>query len=163
MKEQLIFVGALIVLMLLVPLFLIGFDFWAGIRKAKKRGEKIRSDKMQRTVQKISKYYNMILALTVLDILQMTCCVFFHLFNGWGLYTFPVLTLGAVAFVSRIEIKSIYEPADAKEAKEIKEAKALAETLAEAVLAHRQDPKEIAEALAKCLIKENENNQNAEA
>lgn len=152
MKEQLIFVGILVVAMLFVPLVLIGLDFWAGIRKAKKRGEKIRSDKMQRTIQKISKYYNMILALVVLDVLQITCCVFLHIFNGWGLYTFPLLTLCAVAFVSAIEIKSIYEPADAKERKEMKEVAALAQAIVE----HRQDPKEIAQAIAEYLNNEKE-------
>ena len=35
---------------LLTPLFFIGFDFWAGNRKAKQRGERIYSDKWQRTV-----------------------------------------------------------------------------------------------------------------
>lgn len=29
---------------LMTPLFFIGFDFWAGIRKAKQRGEKITSE-----------------------------------------------------------------------------------------------------------------------
>lgn len=34
-----------------VPLVFIALDFWAGIRKAKQRGEEITSDRWQRTVQ----------------------------------------------------------------------------------------------------------------
>lgn len=36
---------------LVVPLVFIALDFWAGIRKAKQRGEEITSDGWQRTVQ----------------------------------------------------------------------------------------------------------------
>ena len=49
-SEQLIVVLFLVVGLLVVPLLLIGLDFWAGIRKAHTRGDRIRSDKMQRTV-----------------------------------------------------------------------------------------------------------------
>ena len=35
--------------LLVTPILFVALDFWAGIRKAHQRGEKIRSDKMQRT------------------------------------------------------------------------------------------------------------------
>ena len=36
--------------LLVTPILFVALDFWAGIRKAHQRGEKIRSDKMQRTL-----------------------------------------------------------------------------------------------------------------
>ena len=69
---------------------------------------------------KVSRYYNGIFALMVLDVMQISGFVFLHLYNGWDAYTFLLFTFAAVGFVAVVEIKSIYEPADAKESKEIK-------------------------------------------
>lgn len=141
--EQIIVLTWIMVGLLFAPLLFIGLDLWAGIRKAKARGTKIRSDKLQRTINKISRYYNAVLAMVVLDAVQITGCVFLHVYNGWTLYTFPLFTLIGIGYVATVEIKSIYEPADAKEAKEQREVAALAKAIAE----HRQDAKEIAEAV----------------
>lgn len=146
-SEQLIVVLFLVVGLLVVPVLLIALDFWAGIRKAHTRGDRIRSDKMQRTIQKLSRYYNAILSMLVLDVVQIAGFVFLHIFNGWTLYTFPLFTLLAVLFVASIEIKSIWEPADVKESREMKEVS----ELAKAIVAHRSDPKELAEAIAEYL------------
>lgn len=147
LSEQLIALLFFIVLLLFTPLVFIALDYWSGIRKAKKRGEPIYSDKMKRTVDKISRYYNAILAMMVVDVIQVTGFIFLYLFNGWSAYTFPLFTLGAVLFVAAIEIKSIYEPADVKEEREMKEAAKLAKVIME----HKNDPKEIAEAVASYL------------
>ena len=136
-----------VLLMLVTPLFFIALDYWAGIRKARKRGEPILSDKMKRTVDKVSRYYNGIFAMMVLDVIQITMFVFLHIYNGWGAWTVPLFTFGSVCFVAAVEIKSIYEPADVKEKKEMAE---VAE-LAKAIAAHKSDPEEIAEAIAKYL------------
>ena len=147
LREQLIFLLFFVVVLLVTPIIFIALDYWAGIRKARKRGEPIYSDKMKRTVDKISRYYNAILAMMVLDLIQISGFIFLHLFNGWSAYTCPLCTLGAVVFVAAIEIKSIYEPADVKERREQKEVTQLAKVIAE----HRSDPKEIAEAIAEYL------------
>ncbi len=146
-KEQLIVLLFFVVLLLFTPLMFIGLDYWSGIRKAKKNGIPIYSDKMKRTVDKISRYYNAILAMMVVDFIQITGFVFLYMFNGWSAYTFPVFTLGSVLFIAAIEIKSIYEPADVKESREMREVTQLAKAIAE----HRSDPKEIAEAIAEYL------------
>ena len=146
-SEQLIVVLFLVVGLLVVPVLLIALDFWAGIRKAHARGDRIRSDKMQRTIQKLSRYYNAILSMLVLDGVQIAGFVFLHIFNGWTLYTFPLFTMLAVLFVASIEIKSIWEPADVKESREMKEVS----ELAKAIVAHRSDPRELAEAIAEYL------------
>ena len=154
--EQIIELAWIVAGLLTVPAVMIGLDFWAGIRKAKARGDKIRSDKMQRTLQKVSRYYNAVLAMLVLDAVQITGCVFLHIYNNWTLYTFPLFTIIGIAFVAAIEIKSIMEPADAKEARDMKEVSALAKAIAE----HRQDPKEIAEAIAEYLNTQKNENTN---
>lgn len=150
LRDQLIALLFIVLGILIIPLVMIALDYWAGIRKARKRGDLIRSDKMKRTVDKVSRYYNGIFALMVLDVMQISGFIFLHLYNGWTAYTFPVFTFAAVGFVAVVEIKSIYEPADAKESKEMK---AVAE-LAKAIAAHKSDPEEIAEAIAKYLNKE---------
>lgn len=135
--------------MMLTPIIFIALDFWAGIRKAKKRGEKIMSNKMKRTMDKVSRYYNSILAMLVVDAIQMTGFVYWYLYFGGTAYTFPVFTLAAVLFVAAVEIRSIYEPADAKESKDMKDVMELAKQIAE----HRGDVQELAEILGKYLNK----------
>ena len=138
--------------MMVTPIIFIALDFWAGIRKAKKRGEKIMSNKMKRTMDKVSRYYNAILAMLVVDAIQMAGFVYWYLYFGGTAYTFPVFTLAAILFVAAVEIKSIYEPADAKEAKEQSDVK----ELALAIAAHKDDVKEIAQIIADYLNKSKE-------
>ena len=83
----------------------------------------------------------------VLDVIQSSAFLFLWRYTGWGCYTFPAFTLLAVLFVGAIEIKSIIEPADAKEARDMNEVMELAKAIAD----HRNDPKEIAEAIAQYL------------
>ena len=152
LREHLIFLLFIVLLMLTTPIVFIALDYWAGIRKAKKRGEPIHSDKMKRTIDKVSRYYNGIFAMMVLDVIQISMFVFLHLYNGWGAWTVPIFTLVGVSFVAAVEIKSIYEPADVKESREMKE---VAE-LAKAIAGHKDDPEVIAEAIAEYLSKSKE-------
>lgn len=149
LSEQLIVVLFMIVGMLITPSVFIALDFWAGIRKSRARGERLRSDKMQRTVRKLSRYYNYILAMLVLDVIQVAGFVFLHIYSGWTLVTFPLFTLISVLFVAAIEIKSILEPADQKESREMKEVSELAKAISES----KSDPKVMAEAIASYLRK----------
>ena len=149
LREQLIVLLFVVLGMLVTPLIFIALDYWAGIRKARKRGDPIHSDKMKRTIDKVSRYYNGIFALMVLDMIQITAFVFLHIYNEWSAYTFPLFTLIGILFVAAVEIKSIYEPADVKESRELKEVT----ELAKAIAAHKSDPEEIAEAIAKYLNK----------
>lgn len=148
-REQLIVLLFMVVGMLITPLAFIALDYWAGIRKAKKRHERIQSNRMKRTVDKVCRYYNAILAMMVLDCMQISGFVFLYMYNGWSAWTFPIFTFGAVIFVACIEIKSILEPADVKEERDLKQVAALAKAITE----HRNDPAEIAEAIAQYLTK----------
>lgn len=137
----------LLVGIMFVPVLFIALDFWAGIRKAKARRERIKSDKMKRTIQKVARYYNAILAMAVLDATQIAGFVFLHIFNQWTLYTFPFFTLIAVVFVAAIEIKSICEPASEKEQREVKEVLRLVKEL----VSHGTDAREFANAIDEYL------------
>ena len=138
---------------LLTPLFFIGFDYWSGIRKAHQRKEPIRSDKMKRTVDKISRYYNALLALVVVDVMQMAGVWYFDNYYNWQLPIFPLVTLLGAFGVAFIEVKSIYEPADEKEHKEYKDVAALAIEIAK----HKTSPSDIAQAVIEYL--NNNNNE----
>ena len=75
-------VTSILFFILITPLFFIAFDFWAGTRKAKQRGERIVSDGWQRTVRKIARYYNALLALVVVDAMQMASIWYLQEFYG---------------------------------------------------------------------------------
>lgn len=135
---------------LLTPLFFIGFDFWAGIRKAKQRSEKIVSDGWQRTVAKIARYYNALLALLVIDIMQMAGTWYMETYYGISFPLFPFVTLLGAFGVAAIEVKSIYEKAEDKEKKEMKQVAVLAEEIAK----HKTDPHEIALAILEYINNE---------
>lgn len=152
LSEQLILLLFFTVGILFTPLLFVGLDYWSGIRKAHKRGDPIRSNKMKRTVDKVARYYNAILAMVLLDCIQIGAFLFLHIYNDWSAYTFPLFTLIGVGFVAAIEIKSIVEPADAKESREMRE---VAE-LAKAIVEHKNDPKELAKDIAEYLRSDEE-------
>jgi len=153
MTEQMISQIVVVVMIafgiMIMPLFFIAFDFWAGIRKAKIRGELITSDGWQRTVQKIARYYNMIFALALIDIMQIVSVWYLNNYGGWNIVLFPWFTFLGVSFIGAIETKSIMEPADEKEKKELKQVTHLAVELAK----HKTEPDEIAKAVVKYLNK----------
>ena len=141
--EQLIIILFITTGILVTPLVFIALDFWSGIRKAKLRGEEITSDGWRRTTYKISKYYNMLIPLLVIDAMQVLGFWYLNTYCDWHMALFPwMTTLGAIV-IGCIEIKSIYEPADAKESKEMRQ---IAE-FAQAVAVHKSDPAEIAKAV----------------
>lgn len=146
-SEQLIWLLFGVVGLLFTPLVFVALDFWSGIRKSHKRGIRIQSNKMKRTIDKIARYYNAILAMMVLDAIQIGAFMFLWKFNEWNLYTFPLFTLIAVLFVAAIEIKSIVEPADAKEWQDLREVT----QLAQAIASHKDDPKQLAKDIAEYL------------
>lgn len=155
LSEQITVLLFLWVGMLATPLLFIALDYWSGIRKSKKRGLPIESNRMKRTVDKVACYYNAILAMVVIDVIQIGAFIFLHLYNGWSAYTFPAFTLLSVLGVAAIEVKSILEPADAKERRDMHEVVQLATEIAK----HRTDPQEIAQAVA-TFINQNTNISN---
>lgn len=140
---------------LLTPLFFISFDFWAGIRKAKQRNEKMTSNGWRRTVDKIARYYNMLLALVVVDCMQICGVWYLDNFYDYHIPIFPFVTmLGAMA-VAIIEVKSILEKAEDKVKKQVAD---IAE-LAGEIVKQKTSPAEMAAIIIKYMNdgKEKEN------
>lgn len=123
---KLIVMGLITVVILILPLVFAAFDFWAGIRKAKQRKERITSDGWKRTVSKLNKYYNFVLVMLPIDALHMLCFWYMDTFYNYDIPIFPILTTLAVAIVGAIEVKSIYESADEKDRKDISDVASLA-------------------------------------
>lgn len=89
-------------------------DLWSGVRKAKKNGIARTSYGFKRTVDKIARYYNVMLALTVVDAMQMASFWYLERYNDWNFPVFPFVTLIGAIGICLIEIKSIYEKAEDK-------------------------------------------------
>lgn len=135
---------------LLTPLFFIGFDLWAGVRKAKLRKEKITSEGWQRTVDKISRYYNMLLALIVVDGLQISGIWYLDNFYDYNMPIFPFITMLGALGVATIEIKSIFEQADEKSKKQVGDITILVTE----IMKHKMEPSEIASIIIEYINKE---------
>lgn len=150
--DELFVVAWMLFGILLTPLFFIAFDLWAGIRKAKQRKEKISSDGWKRTVNKVARYYNALLALVVVDCMQMAGVWYMDNYYDYHIPIFPFITLIGAFGVAAIEVKSIYEKAEEKERREMKQVAALAAEIAK----QKTDPEEIAKAIFKYMSKDKE-------
>lgn len=90
-------------------------DLWSGVRKAKINGVARSSYGYRRTIDKISRYYNVLLALTVVDAMQMSSIWYLDKYYQYErLPMFPFITLLGAIGICLIEIKSIYEKAEDK-------------------------------------------------
>jgi hypothetical protein len=161
--DKLVAAGAILIVALVSPLVLIALDFWAGVRKAKERHEAISSDGWQRTVSKIGKYYNALLAMLVIDTLQMSLLWYLDIYHRHDFPVLPFLTFLGAVFIGAIEVKSIYERADDKTKKQ---AKQVADTAA-GIVRNRTDAEKIAKIVIDYLNekteeKEDKNEQRAE-
>lgn len=128
--ETLTICGAIVLLFYIVSLLLIFSDLWAGVRKAKQRGETIISEKLKDTIDKISKYFNMLFALTLVDIVQVTLIYFVYHEYGYDFIMFPWFLLLGTLYVGYVEVKSIMEPSNIKEQKQQEDFKRLLMELA---------------------------------
>lgn len=121
----LIFCAAVVLLFYVVVLGLIFSDLWAGVRKAKQRNEMRISEAYRRTIAKISQYFNMLFALTLVDVVQLTLIFFLYWFYGIDVVMFPWFTFLGATYVGFVEVKSIGEPSNVKEKKQQEDFKRL--------------------------------------
>lgn len=135
---------------LLTPLMFILFDLAAGIRKAKKRNESITSDKWKRTVDKVARYYNALLAIVFIDCLQISLIWYLDTYHGNSIPIFPVFTLLGAIGIGLIEVKSILERAEDK-VKYIEVGELFAK-----IMGNKSNPEEIAKAVAEYMNKKEE-------
>lgn len=132
-------------------LFVVFLDLWAGIRKAKQRGEYRSSYGLRKTVDKISRYFNMILVITAIDVVQMLAITQINPQTNHTLPVLPFFTFIGAMFVGFIELKSIYENSEAKERAKIGDA---AKILSQ-IIQHK-DEQEIIAGVIEYLKKEKE-------
>lgn len=92
-------------------LALVSLDLWAGIRKARKAGVYRSSKKLRRTLEKLVTYYNVLLIVTVIDVLVLFGVAVLEV----NIPHFPYLTLLGALFVGVIELKSVFEKAEDKD------------------------------------------------
>lgn len=95
-------------------LLIVWADFLSGITKAKKNGVVRSSYGFRRTIEKLSKYYNLLIALTVVDAMQVSAIWYMDEFYTITVPMFPFITLFGALGISLIEVKSIYEKAENK-------------------------------------------------
>lgn len=117
----LMFCGGIMFLAYVVILVLIFCDLRAGIRKAKKRGEYRTSDGYKRTIEKISKYFNMTFVLSIIDVFQFALLMFLFHFYQIDIIMLPWFTMIALGYICFVEVKSVWEPADIKEKRQQQE------------------------------------------
>lgn len=87
----------------------------SGISKSRKRGEATRSRSLRRTVDKLARYYNVLVVLTVVDAMQIAGAWFMRAVEGYAVPTVPLFTLLGSLGMAGIEVKSIFEKGSDKE------------------------------------------------
>lgn len=116
----------MLLLVYILVLLLVFLDLWAGVRKAKARGEYRSSFGYRKTVDKIGKYFNMLFVITVIDVIQMLAIWELNQQTSHSLPIIPFLTFVGAMFAGFIELKSIYEKNEDKEKAKINEVAKLA-------------------------------------
>jgi hypothetical protein len=132
----------------IIVLFAIIADLVSGVRKARKRGDARTSYGYKRTVDKITRYYNMLFVVSLIDVILVVS-------NLHALLHIPVLpyftAIGALA-LCLIELKSIYEKAEDKVKTQIGEVGSFAGSL----IRNRSDMEAILSEIAKYLKEKKE-------
>jgi hypothetical protein len=90
-------------------LFAVFADLWSGWRKAGKRNERRTSRGLRRTVDKVARYFNALIALTVIDVMVIAGAAYLRSIQGWNIPIFPICTLIGAVSLALIEVKSICE------------------------------------------------------
>jgi threonine/homoserine/homoserine lactone efflux protein len=140
----LIICGTCILALWVVVLGLIFCDLWAGVRKAKKAGIYRTSDGYKKTIDKLARYYNMMLPLALMDCAMNGLLFYLYYFYHYDLILFPLFSLAGAGYVGWVEIHSIFEPTDIKEKKNQQDyVRALKAIIAD------HDPKSIIDILTK--------------
>jgi len=125
-------------------------DLWSGVRKARILGKARTSYGLRRTVEKMVKYYNLLLILSIIDCMQIVCIWYLDTYYGFTIPLIPIITIVGAIGVGLIELKSIYEKADDKELRKITE-------LTGSIISNKDDLKKVTASIIDYL--KNENNE----
>lgn len=149
---KLIVCAVLVLIMYVSTLGFIFSDLWSGVRKARKNGTMRTSEGYKRTIDKVAKYFNMLIALSVVDVVQLSVIYAMCHYYGYEILMLPWFTFLGAFYAGFVEVKSIMEPADVKERKNQEDFKNLVLHLADA----KNHPEQAVEILQK-IIKEMKN------
>lgn len=145
--EELFVIGWMLFGIYIEVFIMILADLWSGVRKAKLRGEVRSSYMYKKTIDKIARYYNAMIALTVIDCMQMGGMWYLDGYYSWAVPIFPIVTLLGALGISLVELKSIYEKADEKVKGDYQDVALLVAEIAK----HKADPSEVAAAVIEYL------------
>ena len=152
-QKEMIIVFAMIFGLYLLVLLAIISDLVSGVRKAKQRGEARTAYGLKRTIDKLSRYYNGLFAITIVDLMQMIGVWYLDGYYEFHIPLLPLLTFVGAIFIGFIEVKSIYEKADDK----VKNQSQQVSEMMGYIAGHKDKPEDIAKAVAKYLKKEGGN------
>lgn len=145
--EELFVIGWMLFGIYIEVFIMILADLWSGVRKAKARGEVRSSYMYKKTIDKIARYYNAMIALTVIDCMQMGGMWYLDGYYSWSVPIFPIVTLLGALGISLVELKSIYEKADEKVKGDYQDVALLVAEIAK----HKADPSEVAAAIVEYM------------
>ena len=112
----------LMVLEYVMVLAVVVADLVSGIRKARLRGEARRSKALRLSIDKLARYYNALMALSVLDSMQIAAVIYLRCFEQYQLLIFPLFTLLGALGMALIELKSIFEKEEEKQQADYRDA-----------------------------------------
>ena len=144
--------GGVLLFLWVTVLGLIFSDLWVGVRKAKKAGIYRTSDGYKKTIDKMARYYNMMLPLALMDTEVNGIVLYLYYFYHYDLVMLPWLSFVGAAYVAFVEITSIMETHDVKEKKNRQDF-----LLTVKAIVAEHDPKSIIEILTK--MQENEKDE----
>lgn len=101
--------GGVLLFLWVTVLGLIFCDLWAGVRKAKKAGVYRTSDGYKKTIDKMARYYNMMLPLALMDMAVNGIVFYLHYFYHYDLVMLPWFSFVGAGYVAFVEITSIME------------------------------------------------------
>jgi phage-related holin len=137
-------------------LLMIFADLWSGVRKAKRRGELRTSTGYKRTIDKIARYFNALIALTIIDAMQASAIWYLDTYYGYAIPVIPIVSVIGAIGISLVEIKSIFENGSDDEKHQAEEAAKLGIEIAKNI----KNPEEIGNAVLKYLkLTEEENHE----
>lgn len=89
-------------------------DLWSGWRKAGRRGERRTSRALRRTIDKMARYFNALISLTLIDVMIIAGMCYLRSVLSWNIPIVPLFTfIGSIA-LALIEVKSICEKSENK-------------------------------------------------
>lgn len=145
--EELFVIGWMLFGIYIEVFIMILADLWSGVRKAKVRGEVRSSFMYKKTIDKIARYYNAMIALTVIDCMQMGGVWYLDGYYSWAVPIFPIVTLLGALGISLVELKSIYEKAEEKVKGDYQDVALLVAEIAK----HKADPSEVVAAVVEYM------------